>query len=197
MSFLSKTTLTGALVQLEPLSLEHTQDLQEACADGELWNLWYTFIPRPEGIEDMIRSYLKQQDAGQMLPFATRRLSDHKVIGVTTFYNVDEGAPRVFIGYTWNAASAQRSGTNAESKLLLLTHAFETLGCASVYLETHKFNHQSRKAIEAIGGSLDGILRNWRRQPDGSLRDTAMYSIVRDEWSAVKNLLNHRLRKYL
>lgn len=190
-------TLTGSLVQLEPLSLDHLADLQEASADGDVWKIWYTTVPTPEGMEAEIKRRLALLDAGLMVPFATRRLHDNKVIGMTSLADILREAPRLEIGYTWNAASAQRTGTNIESKLLLLTHCFEELECISVNFKTHKFNMQSRAAIEAIGASLDGILRNDRRMPDGSPRDTAQYSIVRDEWPAVQNLLNTRLEKYL
>lgn len=190
-------TLAGSLVQLEPLSLDHLEDLQEASADGQVWKLWYTFVPSPEGMEAEIKHRLELLDAGLMVPFATRRLSDNKVIGMTSFADILRDAPRLEIGYTWNAASAQRTGTNIESKFLLLKHCFEELECISVIFKTHKFNKQSRTAIEAIGASLDGILRNDRRMADGSVRDTAQYSIIREEWSAVQNLLNARLEKYL
>ncbi len=190
-------TLTGSLVQLEPLSLDHLEDLQEASADGQVWKLWYTSVPSPEGMEAEIKHRLELLDAGLMVPFATRRLSDNKVIGMTSFADILRDAPRLEIGYTWNAASAQRTGTNIESKFLLLKHCFEDLECISVIFKTHKFNKQSRTAIEAIGASLDGILRNDRRMADGSVRDTAQYSIIREEWPAVQNLLNARLEKYL
>lgn len=190
-------TLAGSLVQLEPLSLDHLEDLQEASADGQVWKLWYTFVPSPEGMEAEIKHRLELLDAGLMVPFATRRLSDNKVIGMTSFADILRDAPRLEIGYTWNAASTQRTGTNIESKFLLLKHCFEELECISVIFKTHKFNMQSRTAIEAIGASLDGILRNDRRMADGSVRDTAQYSIIREEWPAVQNLLNARLEKYL
>ena len=196
-NFTQPVTLTGKLVQLEPLSLDHLEDLKEACMDGEVWKLWYTFIPGPKEMETEIKRRLAEQEKGEMLPFATRRLSDGKIIGMTSIYNINRDVPRLEIGYTWNAKSARGTGTNIESKLLLLNHAFGDLRCTAVRFTTHKFNQQSRRAIEALGASLDGILRHDMRMPDGSLRDTACYSIVRDEWTAAKNHITARLAKYL
>lgn len=192
---LTAPTLDGETVRLEQLRPEHCSDLQDAVRDGELWNLWYTPVPRPDGVAAEIRRRLDLQEKGSMIPFAARRLSDGKITGVTSYYDLDWSAPRVSIGHTWNAASTQRTGLNIESKLLLLTHAFDVLECISVRFETHKFNRQSRRAVEDLGAQLDGILRNHRRMPDGSLRDTCSYSIVRDEWPAVRNHLNHRLKR--
>ncbi|WP_129659865.1 GNAT family N-acetyltransferase [Rothia uropygialis] len=192
---LGAPTLTGTSVQLEQLSLDHCKDLQEATRDGELWNLWYTSVPRPEGIESEIHRRLELQRNKAMIPFAARRLADGKITGMTSYYDLDWSAPRVDIGYTWNAASTQRTGMNIESKKLLLTYAFETLKCISVRFETHKLNRQSRRAIEGLGAQLDGVLRNDRRMEDGSIRDTCSYSIVRDEWPAVRNHLAHRLNR--
>lgn len=187
-------TLRGQLVQLEQLSPEHATDLQCASADGEPWRLWYTSVPHLDDVEQEIQNRLAQQEAGKMVPFATRRLEDQRIIGMTSLYSFDWSVPTTYIGYTWNALSAQRTGTNIESKKLLLRYLFEERECISVYLETHKYNNQSRTAI---GASLDGILRNHKRMPDGSIRDTAVYSIVRDEWGAVHSLLSRRLEKYL
>jgi len=187
--------LTGSLVTLEPLSHDHHDGLIEAARDGELWNLWYTGVPRPEQMSEHIDRLLQWQAEGSMLPFTTRR-ADGRIIGNTTFCNVDAGNRRVEIGHTWNARSAQGSGTNAESKLLLLTHAFEMLECIAAEFRTHWMNHQSRTAIAHLGAKQDGVLRSHRRLADGSLRDTVVFSIIAAEWPAVRNGLRHRLDGY-
>lgn len=192
---LTAPTLTGKVVQLEQLSVDHGEDLRAATRDGELWNLWYTSVPRPEDVEAEIRRRLDLQRNGRMIPFVARRLSDARVIGMTSYYNLDWAVPTVLIGHTWNASSTHGTGLNIESKRLLLAHAFERLECASVRFETHRLNRQSRQAIEALGAQLDGILRHDRRMPDGSLRDTCSYSILRDEWPAVRQHLDHRLNR--
>lgn len=186
-------TLTGHLVQLEPLSQDHLADLQDAVRDGELWRLWYSTIPRPEGMADEIDRRLALQRVGSMLPFATRLLGENRVVGMTTYMNIDPTLPRVEIGSTWNAKRVQGTGTNAESKLLLLTHAFDLLGCPAVELRTAWTNRQSRRAIEGIGAKLDGVLRQHSRTRDGSLRDTCVYSITAAEWPQVRSLLRWRL----
>lgn len=193
MAALSPVTLEGTLVRLEPLRLDHERGLIAAAEDGELWRLWYTSIPRPEGMRSEIERRLELQEAGSMLPFVAVGRRDERVIGMTTFMNIDADIPRVEIGSTWNAASAQGSGTNAESKLLLLTHAFETLGCPAVEFRTSWMNKQSRAAIERLGAKLDGVLRQHARTADGSLRDTCVYSIVAAEWPQVKAMLRFRL----
>jgi RimJ/RimL family protein N-acetyltransferase len=142
-----------------------------------------------------IDSKLGQQAAGTMQPFAVRRLDTGAAVGVTTFCNVDADTPRLEIGYTWTAASAQRTGVNAESKLLLLGHAFDVLGCLAVEFRTHWHNAQSRAAIARLGAKQDGVLRNHRQQPDGSLRDTVVFSILDTEWPAVRSGLRHRLAR--
>jgi len=193
MTFLQPVTLTGDLVTLEPLSHDHRDGLVAAVRDGELWNLWYTSVPRPEAVGDEIDRRLALQRAGSMLPFTARRNDTGDVIGMTTFMNVDPAVRRVEVGSTWNARSAHRTGTNAESKLLLLAHAFEALECIAVEFRTHWMNGQSRGAIERLGAKQDGVLRNHSRMPDGSLRDTVVYSIIESEWPAVRNELRRRL----
>lgn len=193
MAFLEPITLAGRLVTLEPLARSHAAQLEDAVRDGELWNLWYTSVPRPEGMEAEIDRRLALHAAGTMLPFAARRASDGRVIGMTTYMNADAANRRVEIGSTWNAASAQGTGTNAESKLLLLRHAFEALGCIAVEFRTHWMNRQSRAAIERLGAKQDGVLRSHQLMPDGSLRDTVVYSIVASEWPMVRNGLELRL----
>ncbi len=193
MAFLEPVTLTGGLVVLEPLTHDHHDGLVEAARDGDLWELWYTSVPRPEGMRAEIERRLGQQLLGDMLPFAARRRSDGRVVGMTTYLHVDPATPRVEIGSTWTARSAQRTGLNAESKLLLLTHAFDVLGCTVVEFRTHWHNRQSRDAITRLGAKQDGVLRSHQRMPDGSLRDTVVFSILDGEWPAVRAGLRHRL----
>lgn len=193
MPFLEPVTLAGSLVALEPLSQDHREGLEEAVRDGELWNLWYTSVPRPEGMGAEIDRRLGLQEAGSMLPFAARRASDGRLIGMTTYMSADAANRRVEIGSTWNAASAHGTGTNAESKLLLLRHAFEALDCIAVEFRTHWMNRQSRTAIERLGAKQDGVLRSHQLMADGSLRDTVVYSIIAAEWPMVRNGLQLRL----
>jgi RimJ/RimL family protein N-acetyltransferase len=193
-------TLTGQRVILEPLSQAHHDGLVVAAQDGELWNLWYTPVPTPAGMEAEIGRRLSLQERGSMLPFTTRLIDPAtggpgRIIGMTTYMNIDAGTPRVEIGSTWNAASAQGTGTNAESKLMLLRHAFETLGCPAVEFRTHWLNHQSREAIARLGAKQDGVLRNHSRTKDGVLRDTVVFSILEHEWPMVRAGLEFRLAK--
>ncbi|WP_298254239.1 GNAT family N-acetyltransferase [uncultured Arthrobacter sp.] len=194
------TTLRGARVVLEPLAAGHHDGLVEAARDGELWNLWYTSVPTPDGMEKEIERRLTLQDVGSMLPFTTRRIDQETgepaaIIGMTTYMNIDQDTPRVEIGSTWNAASAQHSGTNAESKYLLLRHAFEVFGCPAVEFRTHWLNHQSREAILRLGAKQDGVLRSHSRTKNGTLRDTAVYSILEHEWPMVRDNLLHRMSR--
>lgn len=199
MTQIAPLTLKGRYVTLEPLSEDHHDGLVEAARDGELWNLWYTSIPRPEDMLADIRHRLELQDAGSMLPFTTR-LNDQtgkpgRIIGMTTYCHIDAALPRLEIGYTWNAAGAQGTGTNPDSKRLLLAHAFDTLGCVAVEFRTHWMNMQSREAIARLGAKQDGVLRAERRSPDGALRDTVVFSILAAEWPMVRNGLDLRLAR--
>jgi RimJ/RimL family protein N-acetyltransferase len=193
---LEPVTLAGDVVTLAPLRREDAGPLADAAADGRLWELWYTGVPTREGMAADVEARLAQQDAARMLPFVVRRTDTGVVVGATTFCNVEAEVPRVEIGYTWTAASAQRSGVNTESKLLLLGHAFEMLGCIAVEFRTHWHNRQSRAAIAALGAKQDGVLRNHRRLPDGSLRDTVVFSITDAEWPAARNGLRSRLARH-
>jgi N-acetyltransferase len=193
MSWLIPLVLRGERVTLEPLAHTHHDELICAVRDGELWNLWYTHVPSPEGMRDEIDRRLAQQAAGSMLPFAVRDARSGAAIGMTTYLNVDAANRRVEIGATWYAASAQGSGLNPECKLLLLSHAFDTLNCIAVEFRTHFFNRQSREAIERLGAKLDGILRSHQLVPNGGLRDTCVYSIIASEWPAVRANLEARL----
>lgn len=196
MGWVQPVTLTGRLVRLEPLAEGHTQELVAAAADGRLWELWYTSVPTPDAMADDVARRLAERDADTLVPFTVRRADTGAVIGSTNYLNLDPDGPRLEIGGTWNAVSAQRSGTNAESKLLLLEHAFERLGCIAVEFRTHWHNVRSRTAIAALGAKQDGVLRNHRRLPDGSLRDTVVFSITDAEWPAVRNGLRHRLERH-
>lgn len=186
-------TLHGAHVMLEPLTPARHDELVEAVRDGELWNLWYTFIPTPEQMQAEIDKRLEQQTQGSMLPFAVVATGSGKAVGMTTYMNIDAQEQRLEIGSTWYRKSVQRTALNTECKLLLLTHAFETLDCIAVEFRTHFLNHQSRRAIERLGARLDGILRNHRRSSDGTLRDTCVYSIIASEWPGVRSHLRHQL----
>ena len=187
-------TLTGDLAHLEPLSLAHTAEAQEAVTDGEIWRHWYTAIPAPDKVEGEIQRRLRLQEQGSMLPFALRDKAG-RFIGMTTYMNIDQANRRLEIGSTWYRASAQRTGINTDAKRLLLTHAFEQLGCIAVEFRTHWFNQQSRAAIERLGAKLDGVLRNHQIAPDGSWRDTVVYSIIASEWPAVKSHLTYELQR--
>lgn len=196
MTLIEPATLRGSLVTLEPLTPEHHDELVDAVRDGEVWNLWYTVVPHPEQMRAEIECRLAEQAAGSMLPFVSRRNSDGLVLGMTTYMAIDASLPRVEIGSTWNRASASGTGTNADAKLLLLTHAFEVLGCPAVEFRTHWMNAQSRAAIERLGAKLDGVLRSHTRMANGSLRDTCVYSIIASEWSQVRSGLEHRLSRH-
>ncbi len=193
--FTESVTLSGRHASLEPLAAAHHADLLEAVRDGELWKLWYTSIPSPEGMRAEIERRLGLQQAGAMLPFAVRNRASGKIVGMTTYMNIDTNNRRVEIGSTWYARSAQRTPLNTECKLMLLTHAFETLGCIAVEFRTSFFNHASRRAIERLGAKQDGILRSHQRHSDGSLRDTCVYSILAHEWPAVKRHLEFKLER--
>ncbi len=193
MTFVEPVVLRGGLVELRPLQQPDRDELAAAAADGELWNLFYTRVPRPEQMGAAITEHLSRRESGSMMPFTVRLVDGGRVVGLTTFCNVDASNRRVEIGHTWYAASAQRSGVNAECKLLLLGHAFDRLGCMAVELRTHWLNLQSRRAIERLGAKQDGVLRQHVVMPDGSLRDTVVFSILDSEWPAVRNELRRRL----
>lgn len=194
-SWLEPVTLNGANVRLEPLEQRHCGDLIDAVRDGELWRLWYTSIPAPEKMEAEITRRRGLQTSGSMLPFAAVDPASGKAVGMTTYMNVDAVNKRVEIGSTWYRRSVQRTPINTQCKLLLLTHAFESLGCIAVEFRTHFFNHQSRRGIERLGAKLDGILRSHQIAADGTLRDTCVYSIIASEWPTVKSHLNWQLSR--
>src|SRR5688572_19500255 len=191
MSWPEPVTLRAAEATLEPLAPRHRDDLIEAVKDGELWNLWYTAIPKPEDMEKEIHRRLGLQKAGSMLPFAV--IVGGKAAGMTTYMNIEAAHRRVEIGSTWYRKSIQRTAINTQCKLALLSHAFETLDCIAVEFRTHFFNQQSRRGIERLGAKLDGILRNHQRAANGTLRDTCVYSIIASEWPTVKAHLRWQL----
>ncbi len=165
--------------------------------DGELWKLWYTSIPAPQGMAAEIERRLRLFENDSMLPFAVRSVATGKLVGMTTYMNVDQSNKRVEIGSTWYARSVQRTALNTECKLMLLRHAFDTLGCMAVEFRTSFFNFSSRRAIERLGAKQDGILRAHTRHADGSLRDTVVFSILPQEWPAVKSHLEFQLSRCL
>jgi RimJ/RimL family protein N-acetyltransferase len=195
MTWLSPVTLKGRHVELSPLAHAHIEGLIESVRDGELWRLWYTAIPSPEGMRAEIDRRLGLQAAGLMLPFTVIDPATGKPAGMTTYMNVDAANRRVEIGSTWYRRSVQRTPLNTEAKRLLLTHAFETLDCIAVEFRTHFMNTQSRRGIERLGAKLDGILRSHQRMADGTLRDTCVYSIIAAEWPTVKQHLTWQLDK--
>ena len=196
MPWLEPVTLRGAHARLEPLSHDQSAGLTEAVRDGELWKLWYTSIPTPDGMTKEIDRRLGLQAAGSMLPFTVFD-ADGKIAGMTTYMNVDAANRRVEIGSTWYAKRVQRSAVNTQCKLLLLAHAFEKLDCIAVEFRTHFFNQQSRRGIERLGAKQDGILRNNVIAPNGTLRDTVVFSIIASEWPTVKAHLNYQLNDRL
>ena len=188
-------TLRGRHVMLEPLHLSHVDGLRTALGNGELSELWYTNVPPPEQTGSYVTAALEMQAKGQALPFVVRN-ADGGIVGCTRYYDADPIVPRVQIGYTWYAPGVQRTGLNTEAKLLLLDHAFETMGCICVGFETSWFNQASRTAIARLGAKQDGVLRSHRRHADGSVRDTVAFSIIESEWPAVKRNLIHKLKRH-
>jgi RimJ/RimL family protein N-acetyltransferase len=191
--FIESVTLTGRQwVALEPLSREHIPEIAAAAADGELGRLWFTAAPAREDVEQWVDKRLASQTPDAGLTFVVRRL-DGTFVGSSSYMNVDAPNRRLEVGNTWYVASARRSGVNAETKLLMLGHAFDELNCVAVEFRTHFFNFTSRTAIEGLGAKLDGVLRSHQVLPDGSRRDTVVYSILDIEWPAVRNNLRYRL----
>jgi len=194
MPWLEPVTLRGPHARLEPLSPAHREGLVDAVKDGELWKLWYTSVPKPENMQKEIDRRLSLQAAGTMLPFTVFD-AEGAIAGMTTYMNVDAANRRVEIGSTWYAKRVQRTPLNTQCKLLLLGHAFEAIDCIAVEFRTHFFNHQSRRAIERLGAKLDGILRSHQIAPNGTLRDTVVYSITAAEWPTVRAHLNFQLNE--
>jgi N-acetyltransferase len=193
MLHIEPVTLSTDRLILRPLNLHDVPALGQAASDGALWEKRTTTVPRPEGFEEYVRKALDLQAAGLALPFATLVKDGNRVVGSTRFMNIDAANHRVEIGTTWIARSWQRTYVNTHAKYLMLRHAFEVLGCIAVEIRTHSQNDQSRAAIERLGAKLDGILRRHMIMPDGHIRDTAVYSIIREEWPEVKARLEQRL----
>jgi len=190
------TELTGHGVRLEPLEARHERDLVAAATDGALWEIWFTAVPAPGETRKYIEIALAGQREGRMLPFAVRNLASGAIVGSTRFHDVAAEIDRVEIGYTWYAKTVQRSHVNTACKLLLMTYAFEDLGCKVVGFRTDKFNFASQRAIEALGARKDGLIRHFSTRRDGSARDVVMYSIIASEWPEVKHHLTRRLARH-
>lgn len=192
----SPIQLEGHGVRLEPLTPDHADALRRAVNDGRLWELWYTVVPEATQVDAYIETALAGQRDGRMLPWAVRELSGGTIVGSTRFHDIVREIDRVEIGYTWYAQSWQRTHVNTTCKLLLLQHAFETLGCQVVGLRTDNFNFASQRAIEALGAKKDGVLRHHHPRRDGSARDSVMYSILAGEWPDVRRNLELRLARH-
>lgn len=188
-------TLEGHGVRLEPLTIEHAPALTEAASDGRLWELWFTAVPAPGEADRYIADALAGMAAGHMLPWVVRDVGSGDVIGTTRYHDIVPAIDRVEIGHTWYAARWQRSHVNTACKLLLLTHAFDTLGCEVVGLRTDRFNVRSQRAIERLGAVRDGVLRHQRVRRDGTPGDSVMYSILAHEWPDVRRNLTSRLAR--
>jgi len=190
------TVLEGHGVRLEPLAPVHRDGLAAAASDGELWKLWYTSVPEPEQTQAYIDTALTGRQDGHMLPWAVRDAASGDIVGTTRYHDIVPAIDRVEIGYTWYAARCQRSYVNTACKLLLLTHAFDALGCAVVGFRTDNFNFRSQAAIAALGAKKDGVIRHHAPRRDGSARDTVLFSILRAEWPDVRRHLELRLARH-
>lgn len=191
----SETCLEGIYVALEPLMHSHVDALQSAVRDGELWQLWYASVPSPDEMARYVDTAIKASINGDMA-FAVRNLTTQQIVGTTRFYNVEPAHKRGLIGFTWYAKSAQGTAINTEAKYLLMQYWFEVQQANAVEFRTHFFNEASRRAIERLGAKQDGILRSHQILKDGSIRDTVVYSIIANEWPAVKNNLQAKLAKF-
>jgi len=194
-AFIEPVRLLGVHATLEPLAREHEDALGRAAADGALWRLWYTSVATPERMGEYIATALNMREQHGAMPFVARETASGEIIGCTRYFNVDATNRRLEIGHTWYAKRVQRTALNTECKLLLLTHAFEKLRCIAVEFRTHWFNHASREAIARLGAKQDGVLRNHQISPDGSYRDTVVFSIIEGEWPAVKRHLVFQLER--
>jgi N-acetyltransferase len=195
MRFIEPVTLRGRFAMLEPLACGHAPALAQAAADGDLWRLWYTSVAAPDRMDDYVAAALDMRERQDAMPFVVRDNSTGDVVGCTRFFNVDAKNRRVEIGHTWYAKRAQRTPVNTECKLMLLAHAFDVLECIAVEFRTHWFNHASRAAIARLGARQDGVLRNHQLAPDGAKRDTVVFSIIDNEWPAVRAHLRFQLNR--
>jgi RimJ/RimL family protein N-acetyltransferase len=193
---LAPVTLEGYGIRLEPLTVAHQEALAAAAADGKLWELWFTAVPAPEHTAAYVGDALTGQKAGHMLPWVVRELSTGDIVGSTRYHDIVAPIDRVEIGYTWYAARWQRSHVNTSCKLLLLAHAFDTVGCKVVGLRTDNFNFASQKAIAALGAKKDGVIRHHLARRDGTVRDSVMFSILAAEWPDVRRHLITRLARH-
>jgi RimJ/RimL family protein N-acetyltransferase len=189
-------TLERDGIRLEPLMPEHQDDLVAAASDGNLWELWFTSVPEPGAVSTYIRDALKGQSDGHMLPWVVCDLKTNTIVGSTRYHDIVPAIDRVEIGWTWYASRCQRTNVNTTCKLLLLEHAFDSLGCEVVGLRTDNFNFRSQKAIEGIGAKKDGVLRHHQARRDGTVRDSVMYSILKEEWRDVRRHLELRLARH-
>lgn len=189
MDWITPVRLTGRHATLVPLQRNHAEALGLAASDGELWDHWFTSVARPDEMADDIATRLRWRDEGSMLPFTVLETATGTIVGMTSLGRIDPVVRRVEIGWTWYARRLQRTALNTDAKRLLLSHAFDTLGCVAVELRTHFLNQTSRRAIERLGAKLDGVLRHNLLARDGTLRDTAVYSIIATEWPAVRSHL--------
>jgi RimJ/RimL family protein N-acetyltransferase len=196
MIHVNPVVLEGRGIRLEPLTPEHRDGLAAAATDGRLWELWYTAVPPPAEMEAYVAAALQAQQEGHMLPWVVRDARTGAVIGATRYHDIVVALDRVEIGHTWYAQSRQRTGVNTTCKLLLLAHAFDSLGCKVVGLRTDGFNFRSQRAIEALGAKKDGVIRHHGLRRDGSARDTVMYSILSTEWPDVRRHLELRLARH-
>ena len=188
--------LEGHGIRLEPLTEEHSGALAAAAGDGRLWELWFVAVPPPDGMRTYVADALTGQRDGHMLPWVVRDVSSGTIMGSTRYHDIAPAIERVEIGHTWYGQSRQRTHVNTTCKLLLLTHAFEKLGCKVVGLRTDNFNFRSQRAIEALGAKKDGVIRHFGTRRDGTVRDVVMYSILVTEWPDVKRYLELRLRRH-
>jgi N-acetyltransferase len=195
MSFVSPITLSARGVELRPMTLEHEPGLRLAAADGELWNIRVTSVPEPDKTRQYIEDALAMREAGHRFPFVVVESATGRVLGTSSYHDIVPAIRRVEIGWTWYAKSVQRSHVNTTCKLLLLAHAFETLGCHVVGWRTDNFNFASQAAIERLGAKKDGVIRGHALRRDGTIRDTVMYSLRSGEWPEVKAQLLHALDK--
>ena len=190
------TVLERDGIRLEPLTDGHSDALNSAARDGRLWELWFTAVPAPDGMPAYVATALQGQHDGHMLPWVVRDLSTGAIVGATRYHDIVPAIDRVEIGYTWYAGRCQRTHVNTTCKLLLFTHAFETLGCKVVGLRTDNFNFRSQRAIEALGARKDGVLRHHAARRDGTVRDSVMYSILLAEWPDVRRHLELRIARH-
>ena len=195
MAFIEPVNLRGVHATLEPLARDHEAALAVAADDGEIWRLWYTSVATPQKMAGYIGVALDMRERLGAMPFVVRDNTSGEIVGCTRYFNVDAANRRLEIGHTWYAQRAQRSAINTECKLLLLTHAFETLRCIAVEFRTHWFNQASRAAIARLGAKQDAVLRNHQISADGSYRDTVVFSIIESEWPAVRQHLRYQLER--